>query len=200
MEPPGEKIRSLLVLGGARSGKSRFAQTRAEQSGLDPVFIATAQAYDAEMAARIARHARARDARWRLVEAPLHLVDAMVEAAAPGRILLVDCLTLWLTNIMLRGDDLEAGTQRLIAAIAGLDGPALFVSNEVGSGIVPDNALARRFRDAQGRLNQALAQVCDAAVLVTAGLPQMLKPAPGPSLRFETSEISILKARGLQEE
>ena len=169
---------SLLVLGGARSGKSAFAQRHAEASGLAPVFVATAQAYDDEMVERIARHAAARDSRWRLIEAPLDLGPALAAAAAPDTILLVDCMTLWLTNVMLRGDDVEAATVAMAAAIAGLEGPALFVSNEVGSGIVPENALARRFRDAQGRLNQVLAATCAGVVLVTAGLPLRLKPMP----------------------
>jgi adenosylcobinamide kinase/adenosylcobinamide-phosphate guanylyltransferase len=172
---------SLLVLGGACSGKSAFAQAQAEASRFEPVFVATAQACDAEMEARIAAHARARDSRWRLIEAPLDLTGAVTAGAGPARVLVVDCLTLWLTNIMLRGDDVDAAADALANAVPGLKGPVIFVSNEVGSGIVPENALARRFRDAQGRLNQAMAQACDGAVLVTAGLPLILKP--GPSLK-----------------
>jgi adenosylcobinamide kinase/adenosylcobinamide-phosphate guanylyltransferase len=178
------KRTSLLVLGGARSGKSAFAQAQAEASGLEPVFVATAQAYDAEMEARIAAHARARDSRWRLIEAPLDLAGAVEAGAHPARVLVVDCLTLWLTNIMLRGDDMEASTGVLARAVAALKGPVIFVSNEVGSGIVPDNALARRFRDAQGRLNQAMGQACDGAVLVTAGLSFILKPGPPAKVWF----------------
>ncbi len=182
-ESGAARPRRLLVLGGARSGKSRFAQEQAEASGLDLLFIATAQAYDREMTERIARHAEARDGRWRLVEAPLDLVEALGEAR-PGRLLLVDCMTLWLSNRMLRGDDLDAATGQLERAIGALRGPAVFVSNEVGAGIVPDNALARRFRDAQGRLNQALASACDTVVLVAAGLPLQLKPSAAPAIRF----------------
>jgi adenosylcobinamide kinase/adenosylcobinamide-phosphate guanylyltransferase len=184
VDEPQPGIASLLVLGGARSGKSRFAQAQAEASGLDLVFIATAHAYDAEMEERIARHARARDARWRLIEAPYDLAGALTAQAEPGRILLVDCMTLWLSNIMLRDDDLGLATHALIEAVSALRGPAIFVSNEVGAGIVPDNALARRFRDAQGQLNQRLAQTCSAVVLVTAGLPLRLKPACVPSFHF----------------
>ena len=184
MDEPQSRIATLLVLGGARSGKSRFAQIQAETSGLAPIFIATAQAYDSEMEDRIARHAEARDARWRLVEAPFDLVGALAAHADTGCILLVDCLTLWLSNVMLRDDDVDAASRSLIEAVAALRGPAIFVSNEVGSSIVPDTALGRRFRDAQGRLNQALAQSCDAVVLVTAGLPMRLKPAPSPGFCF----------------
>jgi adenosylcobinamide kinase/adenosylcobinamide-phosphate guanylyltransferase len=170
---------SLLVLGGARSGKSGFAQRQVEAAlaGVRvPVFIATAQAYDAEMTARIAAHVAARDARWITRDAPLDLAEAIAEEARPERILLVDCLTLWLTNVMLRGDDVEARSASLAALVPRLRGSVVFVSNEVGGGIVPDNALARRFRDAQGRLNQAMAAACGTVVLVTAGLPTLLKP------------------------
>jgi adenosylcobinamide kinase/adenosylcobinamide-phosphate guanylyltransferase len=184
VDEPQSSVGSLLVLGGARSGKSGFAQRQAEASALEPVFIATAQAYDREMEERIANHAEARDARWQLVEAPFDLSGAIEAQAAVGRILLVDCMTLWLSNIMLRGDDVDGATQILIDSVKALRGPAIFVSNEVGCGIVPDNALGRRFRDAQGRLNQALAQTCDAVVLVAAGLPIRLKPAPSLAFRF----------------
>lgn len=140
------------------------------------MFCATAgEAGDAEMAARIARHRRERDARWRTVEAPLALAATLVEVARPDAIVLVDCLTLWLTNVMLGGEDVEAAGAALVGGLPALGGPVVFVSNEVGSSIVPDNALARRFRDAQGRLNQAMAAACDAVVLVVAGLPLVLK-------------------------
>ena len=167
----------LLVLGGARSGKSAFAQARAEASGLDLLFVATAHVGDAEMAERVARHARDRDTRWKLLEAPLDLAAALADHAAPDRLLLVDCLTLWLSNVMVRGDDVDQATRAVATALGSLRGPVILVSNEVGSGIVPDNALARRFRDAQGRLNQAMAVACEGVVLVTAGLPLRLKPA-----------------------
>ena len=183
MDETAERVSSLLVLGGARSGKSRFAQDRAERSGLDLVFVATAQAYDREMEERIAHHAEARDGRWQLIEAPYDLAEAIGEAG-DGRLLLVDCMTLWLSNVLLRGDDVERATASLAAAIGTLRGPAIFVSNEVGSGIVPDNALARRFRDAQGRLNQVLAARCEMVVLVVAGLPLVLKPQAPPAFRF----------------
>ncbi len=185
MDAPAREVRSLLVLGGARSGKSGYAQRQAEASGRVPVFCATARDWgDAEMAARVARHRADRDARWRTVEAPLDLCGALRAEAGPGRIVLVDCLTLWLTNVMLDGLDVEAGSKALAAEVAALPGPAVFVSNEVGAGIVPDNALARGFRDAQGRLNARMAEACDAVVLVAAGQPVLLKPRPRPAFAF----------------
>ncbi len=180
-EPP---IRSLLVFGGARSGKSRYAQSLAEASGLQPVLIATAQAHDAEMAKRIARHAASRDARWTLVEEPAALAVALRREARKDRIVVVDCATLWLSNLLLKNDILPAATQDLAQTVARLAGPVIFVSNETGCGIVPENALARAFRDAQGLLNQALADACEAVVLVSAGIALRLKPAPQPKFRF----------------
>jgi adenosylcobinamide kinase/adenosylcobinamide-phosphate guanylyltransferase len=171
-------IRSLLVIGGARSGKSRFGQTCAEQSGKTPVLIATAEAGDAEMAARIAAHRAARGSHWQVVEERIELAHALRREAAEDKVLLVDCLTLWLSNLMLSGRDPEAEGALLVRSIEGLAGPAIFVSNEVGLGIVPENELGRRFRDAQGRLNQRIAATCAAVVFVAAGLPLMLKPAP----------------------
>lgn len=186
LQPPlaGAAIKSLLVLGGARSGKSRYAQRLAESSGLDPVLIATAQPLDAEMEARIARHAALRSARWTVIEEPYALSGALRREARRQRIVLADCATLWLSNLMLRGGDPEAAAQELAQSIAGLEGPVIFVSNEVGGGIVPDNALARSFRDAQGLLNQALAQACEYVVLVSAGIALKLKPSPGFEVRF----------------
>lgn len=184
---PAVSARHTLVLGGARSGKSRHAQRLCEDSGRRLVFCATAgEAADPEMAARIARHRAERDVRWHTVDAPLALGAMLAEATAPDAVVLVDCLTLWLTNVMLAGDDVEAAGRALVDGLPALAGPAVFVSNEVGSGIVPDNALARRFRDAQGRLNQGMAAACEAAVLVVAGLPLVLKgvAAPGPGLAW----------------
>ncbi|WP_026607893.1 bifunctional adenosylcobinamide kinase/adenosylcobinamide-phosphate guanylyltransferase [Methylocapsa acidiphila] len=177
-------LKSLLVLGGARSGKSRYAQKLAEASNRLPVLIATAQAHDDEMAQRIARHVAARDARWRVVEEPAAVAAALLREAGPERLLVVDCATLWLSNLLLSGDDLEAASKELAQIVGRLAGPVVFVSNEVGLGIVPDNALARRFRDAQGWLNQALAAACDGVVLVSAGLARRIKPAPEPDIQF----------------
>ena len=162
--------RTILVLGGARSGKSRHAQALAEAIAPTRLYIATAQAFDDEMHDRIARHQADRDASWTTVEAPTDLPEA-IRAHADAPVILVDCLTLWLSNLLLADADLDAASDAVAAAIATSPAPLLLVSNEVGFGIVPDNALARRFRDAAGRLNQRLAAACDAVDLVVAGIP-----------------------------
>lgn len=162
-----------LVLGGTRSGKSRHALRLASTLPAPHVFVATAQAYDTEMEDRIAHHQAERDATWRTLEAPLALASA-IEAA--GRTtLLVDCCTLWLSNAMLAGRDVEAAVSGLMASLARAEANIVLVSNEVGSGIVPETPLGRRFRDEQGRLNQRLAEICDTVELVVAGLPLRLK-------------------------
>lgn len=166
---------SLFVLGGARSGKSRYAQARAEAARGAPVFIATAEAFDDEMRDRIARHRADRDARWTTVEAPHELPDAIAAQEGKGAVLLVDCLTLWVSNLLLADADIARAGRRLCDAIARFDGTLILVANEVGLGIVPDNTLARRFRDAAGLLNQSVAVAVDEVVLITAGLPLMLK-------------------------
>ncbi|MFA7597515.1 MAG: bifunctional adenosylcobinamide kinase/adenosylcobinamide-phosphate guanylyltransferase [Novosphingobium sp.] len=166
---------SLLVIGGARSGKSRYAQRRAEESGLAPIFIATAQAFDEEMEARIACHRSDRGTAWQTVEAPLDLPQAIAAHAAPDRVLLVDCLTLWVTNLLLGEHDIAAAADRLLDAIKAARGPTIFVSNEVGWGIVPENALARRFRDEAGIVNQRVAQAVQEVQLVVAGLAVTMK-------------------------
>ncbi len=169
-------LSTLLVLGGARSGKSNYAQQRAEAEMGALVYIATGQAFDAEMQERIARHRADRGERWRTVEAPLALAEAMRAEAAPDRVLLVDCLTLWASNLMLADRDVETETAALAACVREVQGRLILVSNEVGLGIVPDNALARRFRDVAGRINQTVAQAVDEAVFVAAGLSLPLKP------------------------
>jgi adenosylcobinamide kinase / adenosylcobinamide-phosphate guanylyltransferase len=165
-----------LVLGGARSGKSRYAESLVAATAPPWIYVATAQALDAEMAERIAHHRARRGAGWHAVEAPYQLADAI--EAAPAGALLVDCMTLWLTNRMLAEADIEAETGDVEAALSRRGGLAVLVSNEVGSGIVPDNALARRFADLQGRLNQRLAARADRVVLVVAGLPLIVKGQP----------------------
>jgi adenosylcobinamide kinase/adenosylcobinamide-phosphate guanylyltransferase len=170
--------RVTFLLGGARSGKSRMAQELAEAQAGELVFLATGQAFDAEMTERIARHQADRGPRWRTVECPLDLPAAIHAEARPGRVLLVDCLTLWASNLLLSDRDIEAASDALVAALAASPCPVLLVSNEVGMGIVPDNALARRFRDQAGRMNRQVAAVADRAVLVMAGLAVELKPAP----------------------
>lgn len=167
--------KSLLVLGGARSGKSRYAEERAKATGLKLVYIATAQTLDKEMEERVARHRAERGAGWQTVEAPLSLTQAIQTHSAPDHILLVDCLTLWTTNLLLAEQDISAATKDLATAITKAQGPVILVSNEVGWGIVPDNALARRFRDEAGRVNQQVAVVADEVQLVVAGLPLNLK-------------------------
>ena len=164
-----------LVLGGARSGKSRHAEALAETQPGDCVYLATGAAGDSEMAARIERHRARRGARWRTVEEPLDLVGALRREAGPGQVVLVDCLTLWLANLMDADRDIEAETAALVAALSALRGPVILVSNEVGMGIVPDNSLARRFRDEAGRLHQEIAATADRVIFVLAGLPQIIK-------------------------
>ena len=177
--PAAPRFEHGLVLGGAASGKSRFAEAEAAATGLAKVYLATATAWDDEMRARIARHRDDRaGAGWTTVEEPMALTEALRRSSAAGTVVLVDCLTLWLTNVLLGGGDPEERACELVAALGELAGPAIFVSNEVGWGIVPDNALARTFRDAQGRLNAALASACSRVVLVAAGLPLVLKGEP----------------------
>ncbi|WP_439569396.1 bifunctional adenosylcobinamide kinase/adenosylcobinamide-phosphate guanylyltransferase [Sphingopyxis sp.] len=166
----------LFVLGGARSGKSRYAQARAETLAGRHHFVATAEAFDDEMRDRIARHRADRDARWRTVEAPRDLPAALDGLSAPDAVVLVDCLTLWLSNLLLTDADLQRAEGELCSAINRFAGHVILVSNEVGLGIVPANALARRFGDAAGRLNQAVAAAAAEVVLLTAGLPLTLKP------------------------
>ncbi len=164
-----------LILGGARSGKSRLAEQRARESGLAVVYVATAAAGDAEMAARIAEHRRRRPAAWRTVEAPRLLAQTLRGNAAPDRLLLVDCLTLWLSNVLEDEEDFRRERNDLLETLPGLPGKIVLVSNEVGQGIVPDNALARRFRDEAGWLHQAVGEVCERITFVMAGLPVTLK-------------------------
>ena len=160
-----------LVLGGARSGKSRQAEALVAAAPPPWRYIATAQAWDDEMRARIAEHQARRAGGWQTVEAPLDLAAAL---AAPGPAL-VDCLTLWLTNLMLGSHDIEAATAALEVALDARAGPTVLVGNEVGLGIVPDNALARAFRDEAGRLHQRLAARADAVLFMVAGLPMRVK-------------------------
>jgi adenosylcobinamide kinase/adenosylcobinamide-phosphate guanylyltransferase len=163
-----------LVLGGARSGKSRYAEWLIATYPPPWIYVATAEARDDEMAERIAVHKARRDAGWQTVEAPHDLAAAL--AAAPGSAaVLVDCLTLWLANLMEGAFDIEAQTARLQEALAGRTGPTVLVSNEVGLGIVPDNALARRFRDAQGVLNQTVAAQAQRVIMMVASVPIAVK-------------------------
>ena len=167
-----------LVLGGQRSGKSRYAEALALATGKALVYLATATAGDREMADRIAAHHARRGAAWRTVEEPLELADALVREAKPDTVVLVECLTLWLTNLMGAGRPVEAEVARLTETLREATGDLILVTNEVGSGIVPDNALARRYADALGTLNQQVAAVSDRVILMAAGLPLTVK-APG---------------------
>ena len=169
----------LLVLGGARSGKSRYAEAQAAATGLEKVYLATAQAWDDEMAARIAKHQadRAADG-WVTVEEPIGLPAALMRESRAHRVVLVDCLTLWLNNLLCAERDVVAASAAFLSALANARGPVALVSNEVGLGIVPDNALARAFRDHAGRLHQSVAAVAARVVLTVAGLPMAVKGDP----------------------
>ncbi len=167
--------RLSLWLGGARSGKSRLAQNHAEALDGELFFLATGEPGDEEMAARIARHRADRGRRWRTVEAPLDLPEVVRREARAGRVLLIDCLTLWVSNLMLQKADIGSRTRDLVDALSLKLSHTILVSNEVGLGIVPDNELARRFRDEAGRLNQAVARAADDVFLVAAGLALRMK-------------------------
>lgn len=169
-----------LILGGARSGKSALAERLASESGRDVVYIATAQARDGEMAERIAHHRSRRPGHWMSVEEPLALASVLRDHARADRLLLVDCLTLWLSNLLGidEGIHFRAEHDALLDTVSALPGDIVFVSNEVGLGITPLGELTRRFVDEAGRLHQALAQRCDRVVFVAAGLPLTLKGTP----------------------
>lgn len=165
----------MFVIGGARSGKTAYALKVAhERPARRRVMIATAEALDAEMADRIARHRAERGRGWNTLEAPRRLAEA-VRNLGDGDVAVIDCLTLWLSNLMLDDVDLGSAVAELVSALAASRADLIVIANEVGQGIVPDNALARRFRDEAGWANQALAAAADKVVLVTAGLPLLLK-------------------------
>lgn len=168
-----------LILGGARSGKSALAEQRAMDSGLAVTYIATAEVHDGEMAVRIDHHKQRRPTEWQLVEEPLQLASVLAEQASPAHCLIVDCLTLWLSNLLADEpiDERRFATERagLLELLPQLPGHLILVSNEVGLGIVPLGAMTRRFCDESGRLHQALAAICGRVTFVTAGLPMILK-------------------------
>ena len=163
-----------LVLGGAASGKSAYAERLVLQAGGDPVYVATAQIFDDEMAEKIIRHREMRGSGWKTIEEPLDLPHALAGMSA-GQPVLIDCATLWLTNVILGDHDVTAHSDALLQAVEQCPSPVVIVSNEVGQGIVPDNALSRQFRNAQGKLNQRIAGQADLVVAVMAGLPLALK-------------------------
>jgi adenosylcobinamide kinase/adenosylcobinamide-phosphate guanylyltransferase len=169
-----------LVLGGVRSGKSRYAAELAGEQDCAVTLIVTGTALDDEMAARIAAHRASRPANWAVVEEPMQLAGALAAAAGPNRMVIVDCLTLWLSNLLCSDDRdaLPRESARLLEALSALPGHCVLVANEVGLGIIPVNALARRFTDETGVLHQRLAAICDRVVLMVAGLPLIVKSGP----------------------
>ena len=164
-----------LVLGGARSGKSRYALEFGESLSGNRVFIATAQGFDVEMRGRIARHRADRDSSWRTVEEAVAVWDVIGRECRIGRVVVLDCLTLWLNNVMLHERDVEADIERSVACLEGVKGDVILVSNEIGLGLVPDTELGREFRDLHGRMNQRVAAVCDRVLFMVAGLPVVVK-------------------------
>jgi adenosylcobinamide kinase/adenosylcobinamide-phosphate guanylyltransferase len=167
-----------LVLGGVRSGKSRYAAELAREQACPTTLIVTGSALDEEMAARIEQHRASRPAAWTVVEEPTHLAAALAAAAGPNRVIIVDCLTLWLTNL-LGSDDPEAlrrESRDMVETLPTLPGHCVLVANEVNLGIIPVNALARRFTDEAGTMHQGVAGICDRVVFMVAGLPITLKP------------------------
>lgn len=167
-------LKHTFILGGASSGKSAFAETLVVATNAPRVYIATSQAYDDEMKSKISSHRESRGEGWRTIESPLNTSQALADVQN-DEVVLLDCATMWLSNHLLADSDIDRETKTLLAAITACKGRVVTVSNEVGMGIVPENALARRFRDAQGKLNQKLAASADLAVLVVAGLPLVLK-------------------------
>ncbi len=174
---PGKFPRVMLITGGARAGKSRYAERLMRARPARHAVIATGVPGDAEMAERIARHKAERDPSWEVVEQAISVRSAIRNATRPDRIVLVDCLTLWISNLMAEKRDIDIEIQGLVGTLQTAAGPVIIVSNEVGLGIVPDNPLARAFRDALGRANQAVAAAADCAVFMAAGIPIVLKGA-----------------------
>jgi adenosylcobinamide kinase / adenosylcobinamide-phosphate guanylyltransferase len=178
---------SLLVLGGARSGKSRHAESLAKGR---KYYIATGQAFDDEMQERIASHRAQRGGDWHTVEAPLRVVETLGDMDGKGRFILIDCLTIWISNLMHEKADVLAEIDRLCVALAKAKAHVVIVSNEVGLGIVPDNALAREFRDLQGLANQRLAQAVDEVIFMAVGLPLVLKKSGRAANRGQKAKSS----------
>jgi adenosylcobinamide kinase / adenosylcobinamide-phosphate guanylyltransferase len=169
------RSRIILVLGGARSGKSAFAEQLIDQTLLHKIYIATCEPFDGDMNTRISLHKSRRGANWTLVEEPIDLMRSLTENAHQTRAILVDCLTLWLTNLMMGDKDIAHYTRELTGCLQAVQGTIILVSNEVGQGIVPDNKMARDFRDYAGVLHQKIAAIADEVYFITAGLPHTLK-------------------------
>lgn len=163
-----------IILGGAASGKSAYAETLVFNTGRPKVYLATAQAYDAEMKDKISEHRAMRGTGWTTIEAPLDIATPLA-AQSEDAVVLLDCATMWLSNVLLDGRDIKAACDEFVAATRAAPCPVVVVTNEVGFGIVPDNAMARQFRNAQGRLNQQLAAQADSVIAIMAGLPLVLK-------------------------
>ena len=168
---------TILVTGGARSGKSSFAEKRTKQLGSSLMYIATSEIIDSEMEKRVAEHQARRGSEWQTLHAPLKLAEALSETDGKGPCL-VDCLTIWLNNLIFHNEDTVVATKELIKVLEKRSDPVVLVTNEVGSGIVPENALARRFRDEAGRMNQIISQVADEVYLSVSGIPLQIKPNP----------------------
>mgnify|MGYP006247435665 FL=1 len=166
---------TILVTGGARSGKSSFAEKRTKQLGSSLMYIATSEIIDSEMEKRVAEHQARRGSEWQTLHAPLKLAEALSETDGKGPCL-VDCLTIWLNNLIFHNEDTIVATKELIKVLEQRSDPVVLVTNEVGSGIVPENALARRFRDEAGRMNQIISQVADEVYLSVSGIPLQIKP------------------------
>jgi len=171
----GDLRNVTLVLGGARSGKSSFGEKLVKESGLAPVYLATSEPRDDEMVSRIEHHRARRGPEWITVEEPDDLEGALAREARPGRAILVDCLTLWVTNLMMAEADIAVRSAALCSVLADIGSPVVLISNEVGLGIVPDNRMAREFRDHAGRLHQDVAAIADTVYFVAAGLPLKMK-------------------------
>jgi adenosylcobinamide kinase/adenosylcobinamide-phosphate guanylyltransferase len=171
--------RHILVLGGARSGKTAFAERLAMRYGTRPAYLATAEALDAEMRERVATHRRVRAGRFETIEEPIALSEALVAAHQTHDLILVDCLTLWITNMLIANTDVASAVEELVATLDTIESSrVILVSNEVGLGIVPDNAMARTFRDLAGSAHQRLAEICADVYFIAAGLPLTLKGIP----------------------
>ena len=168
---------TILVTGGARSGKSSFAEKRTKQLGSSLMYIATSEIIDSEMEKRVAEHQARRGSEWQTLHAPLKLAEALSETDGNGPCL-VDCLTIWLNNLIFHNEDTIVATKELIKVLEQRSDPVVLVTNEVGSGIVPENALARRFRDEAGRMNQIISQIADEVYVSISGIPLQIKPNP----------------------
>ena len=166
---------TILVTGGARSGKSVFAEKRTKQLGSSLIYIATSEVIDSEMKKRVEEHQARRGSEWQTLHAPINLTEALIETDGKGPCL-VDCVTFWLNNLIFHDEDIDAATQELITVLNERSDPVVLVTNEVGSGIIPENALARRFCDEAGLLNQTISQIADEVYVSISGIPLQIKP------------------------